>query len=158
MTEIVPDSYLAWRNLGGILSKLGRMDEAVSMTERSITIRPTAQAYSNLGTIRFFQGRYEDAARRYEQALELDGSDKRLWWNAADAWRLTGRAEKASQAYAQAIRLIERDLSVEQLRERLSELLRHYVPPAVLPTPVAEAELEPERRLAPPKLERAEHD
>ena len=50
---------------------------------------------------------------------------------------------------------IERDLSVEQLRDRLSEVLRHYVPPAALPTPVAEAELEPERPLAPPKLERA---
>ncbi len=50
---------------------------------------------------------------------------------------------------------IERDLSVEQLRDRLSEVLRHYVPPAALPTPMAEAELEPERPLAPPKLERA---
>ncbi len=51
---------------------------------------------------------------------------------------------------------IERDMTVEQLRERLSELLRHYVPPTTLPTPVAvTAE---EARLAPPKLERAEHD
>ena len=31
----------------------------------------------------------------------------------------------------------ERDLSVEQLRERLSTLLRRYVPPATLPTPIA---------------------
>jgi diadenylate cyclase len=32
---------------------------------------------------------------------------------------------------------IERDLTVEQLRERLSALLRRYVPPATLPTPIA---------------------
>ncbi len=32
---------------------------------------------------------------------------------------------------------IERDLTVEYLRERLSELLRRYVPPATLPTPIA---------------------
>ena len=31
---------------------------------------------------------------------------------------------------------IERDLTVEQLRERLSALLRRYVPPATLPTPI----------------------
>src|SRR5216684_3613435 len=31
---------------------------------------------------------------------------------------------------------IERDLSVEQLRERLGELLRRYVPPSTLPTPI----------------------
>jgi len=31
---------------------------------------------------------------------------------------------------------IERDLTVERLRERLGELLRRYVPPSTLPTPV----------------------
>jgi diadenylate cyclase len=31
---------------------------------------------------------------------------------------------------------IERDLSVEQLRDRLGELLRRYVPPSTLPTPI----------------------
>jgi diadenylate cyclase len=33
---------------------------------------------------------------------------------------------------------IERDLNVEELRERLSKLLRRYVPQATLPTPIAE--------------------
>src|SRR5215469_1347300 len=32
---------------------------------------------------------------------------------------------------------IERDVTVEQLRERLGELLRRYVPPSTLPTPIA---------------------
>jgi diadenylate cyclase len=42
---------------------------------------------------------------------------------------------------------IERDLTVEQLRQRLSELLRRYVPPATLPTSIpaagTEADVEP---------------
>ena len=33
---------------------------------------------------------------------------------------------------------IERDLTVEQLRERMGELLHRYVPPAALPTPISE--------------------
>ena len=37
---------------------------------------------------------------------------------------------------------IERDLTVEGLRQRLSELLQAYLPPAALPTPIAE-EMEP---------------
>jgi diadenylate cyclase len=53
---------------------------------------------------------------------------------------------------------IERDITVEYLRERLSELLRRYVPPATLPTPVAATPEQAERRLHPPKLERADHD
>jgi len=35
---------------------------------------------------------------------------------------------------------VERDITVEQLRQRLSELLRRYVPPAALPTPVTSGE------------------
>jgi hypothetical protein len=31
---------------------------------------------------------------------------------------------------------IERDLTVEQMRERIGELLRRYVPPSTLPTPI----------------------
>jgi diadenylate cyclase len=37
---------------------------------------------------------------------------------------------------------IERDITVEYLRERLSELLRRYVPAAALPTTVSDTELE----------------
>ncbi|MGI9101006.1 MAG: diadenylate cyclase CdaA [Terriglobales bacterium] len=51
---------------------------------------------------------------------------------------------------------IERDITVEALRERLSELFRRYVPPTTLPTPVAASEAE--RPMTPPKLERADHD
>ncbi len=49
---------------------------------------------------------------------------------------------------------IERDLTPEYLRDRLSELLRRYVRPAALPTPIAAAGAE-ERAMTPPKLERA---
>jgi diadenylate cyclase len=41
---------------------------------------------------------------------------------------------------------IERSLSPEELRRRLSELLHRYLPPATLPTPVAE-EMEPAPRI-----------
>lgn len=34
----------------------------------------------------------------------------------------------------------ERDITVEQLRERLSTLLRRYVPPVTLPTPIPQRE------------------
>ena len=40
---------------------------------------------------------------------------------------------------------IERDITVEQLRQRLSELLHRYVPPATLPTAIAPETPEPER-------------
>ena len=41
---------------------------------------------------------------------------------------------------------IERDLTVEQLRLRLSELLQAYLAPAALPTAIAADEMEPARK------------
>jgi diadenylate cyclase len=49
---------------------------------------------------------------------------------------------------------IERDITVEYLRERLSELLRRYVPTASLPTAVTDRELASEER----QLERLPHE
>src|SRR5208282_4275049 len=49
---------------------------------------------------------------------------------------------------------IERDITVEYLRERLSEQLRRYVPAATLPTTVTDRELASEER----HLERLAHD
>ncbi len=49
---------------------------------------------------------------------------------------------------------IERDITVEYLRERLSELLRRYVPTAALPTTLTDRELASEDR----KLERLSHE
>ena len=42
---------------------------------------------------------------------------------------------------------IERDITVEYLRERMSELLRRYVPTATLPTTVSDRELATERSM-----------
>jgi diadenylate cyclase len=49
---------------------------------------------------------------------------------------------------------IEREITPEELRERLSELLRRYVPQTALPTPISNGGT-PDRALTPPKLERA---
>jgi serine/threonine-protein kinase len=83
------------------------------MQQRSIQLRPTALAFSNLGTTHFFQGRYQEAARAFEKALELGTANRAVWGNLADAYlRVPGQAEKAPDVYRQAIQLAERDLAV----------------------------------------------
>jgi diadenylate cyclase len=51
---------------------------------------------------------------------------------------------------------IERDLSVEQLRERLSSLLRSYVAPTTLPTPMENGDATAEEPLRAPAPRAAE--
>jgi diadenylate cyclase len=50
---------------------------------------------------------------------------------------------------------IERDMTADELRERLSELVRRYVPRSTLPTAIGTEETE-ERDMLPPKLERTD--
>jgi len=50
---------------------------------------------------------------------------------------------------------IERDMTADELRERLSELLRRYVPPSALPTAIRDHD-EEEREMLPPKMERTD--
>jgi diadenylate cyclase len=50
---------------------------------------------------------------------------------------------------------IERDMTADELRERLSELVRRYVPRSALPTAIGTEETE-ERDMLPPKLERTD--
>ena len=50
---------------------------------------------------------------------------------------------------------IEREMTADELRERLSELLRRYVPPSALPTAIGNND-EEEREMLPPKMERTD--
>lgn len=111
MTERVID----YNNLIVIYYQMGQNDSAVAMFEKSIAIKPTADAYSNMGTIYFFQRRYADALTMYEEAIDLgiegEAFEYLIWANLADSYRYTpGNLEKATLAYEWAIQLAEKNL------------------------------------------------
>ena len=68
--QITPDNALVMRNLGAVYFLLDRPDEAASILQRALEVAPAAPIYTNLGTIRFFQGRYTDAVAAFEKAVE----------------------------------------------------------------------------------------
>ena len=55
-----PMNATMWSNVGGLHQFLGQTDEAIDAFARSLAIEPTYEAYSNLGTLQFGQGRYAD--------------------------------------------------------------------------------------------------
>jgi serine/threonine-protein kinase len=114
VTELAPDSYWGFYTLGAVYHlQGGRSEQAIAMFERSIQLRPTGAAYSNLGTIYSFQGRYQEAARAFEKAVDLGAAYRAIWGNLAEAYlRIPGQAEKAQEACRRAIQLTERDLTV----------------------------------------------
>jgi len=127
VVALVPDSLRGYSNLGAIYISLGRYADAISALERSVAIRPTDAAVSNLATAYFYQRRFADAARRYEDALKVDDRNYMVWGNLGDAyyWAPGKRAEGAA-AYRKAIALAQARLEVNAREAAIRASLARY--------------------------------
>jgi Flp pilus assembly protein TadD len=84
MAELATDPAPALAYIGAALDQLRRTDEAAAAYRRSIELRPTMAAHSNLGLLLRSQGRLEEAASEFEKAAALQPGDFRLWKNVAE--------------------------------------------------------------------------
>jgi eukaryotic-like serine/threonine-protein kinase len=110
--RLEPDSEPALRDLGAVYHALNRDDDAAAALQHALQIKPTADTYNNLGTIRFYQGRYQDAVPAFEKSVALGANNFDIWASLADAYRWTpGNADKAKQAYDTAIRLVREEIA-----------------------------------------------
>jgi serine/threonine-protein kinase len=83
------------------------------MFERSLEIRKSYNIYSNLATLYFIEGKYEDAVRTYELALTLNDNDYLTWGNLAAAYFwINGKKDTAKNIYKHAIEIAEERLKV----------------------------------------------
>ena len=113
--KLTPDNAVVMRNLGGAYFLTGRPDEAASILQRALEIRPAAATYTNLGTIRFFQGRYTDAVAAFEKAVDLSANSHLFWGNLGDGYRWApGRRPDAPAAYRRASELILQQMANKQ--------------------------------------------
>jgi Flp pilus assembly protein TadD len=101
-TELLPDFARGHANLGAALQALGRNEEALAAFQRSLAIEPTAAGWSNLGTFQFVLGRYREAQRSYEHAVQLASTDYVMWVNLGDACH-AANAPCARTAWQRAI-------------------------------------------------------
>jgi eukaryotic-like serine/threonine-protein kinase len=106
VVSLAPDSFIGYNNLGDVRLFQGNNAEAIPLLQRSLQIRKTADATSNLGTAYFQLRRYTDAAAAYEQSTQLDPQNYVLWGNLGDAYFWTPeRRHEAAGAYTRATAL-----------------------------------------------------
>ena len=109
---VTPDNVLVLRNLGAAYFLLDRPDEAASILQRALEVKAVAPIYTNLGTIRFFQGRYLDAVTAFEKAVELGATNHLYWGNLGDGLRWApGRRQDAPAAYRRAVELLNEQIA-----------------------------------------------
>ena len=109
--ELEPDNRDALDSLGAVYHILGRDDDAATALQRALEIKPDSDVYNNLGTVRFYQGRFEDSVALFEKSVALNANLYDRWSNLGDAYRWSpGHADKAKEAFKQAIQLVREEI------------------------------------------------
>jgi eukaryotic-like serine/threonine-protein kinase len=108
--KLQPDEIRALQSLGAAYHALGRDDDAAATLQRALEIKPDAEIYNNLGTIRYYQGHYDEAATAFEKTVSLSANDFNSWASLGDAYRQLHAADKAKQSYQQAVQLVKEEI------------------------------------------------
>jgi serine/threonine-protein kinase len=121
--ELQPDSRWDHQVLGSILHSQGDTKGAIASYETANRIEPTAEAFSNIGTIRYAEQRFPEAARAYREAVKLSPKNAALQRNLGDALQRLGEADESRSAYLAAAGLCEDELRVNPKSGRSLALL-----------------------------------
>ncbi|MCU1227403.1 MAG: hypothetical protein JWO97_287 [Acidobacteria bacterium] len=111
--QLHPDNLRAYNNLGAAYQFMNDNAKAIDVYAMSIRKKPTAQAYSNLGTCHYSLQHYGESASAYEKAIALEPSNFLYRLNLGDALRLVpGAQQQAAAAYGKAIELARGELRI----------------------------------------------
>ena len=126
LTKLKPNDANPFQQLGAMYLAQGDLSRARLNFEQSIKRRPNAGAFANLGTIAYYEHRYDAAVRQYEEAVKLEPAVAAHRGNLADAYRKVGRPADARAAYLKAIELGELALKVNATDATLVSRLGVY--------------------------------
>jgi len=110
--QLEPDSPVGYEDVGNVYLQQGKFQESVTPLEKALSLKPTYDVYSNLGTAYFFLRQFDRAVRMNTQALLLNPNDQAAMGNLADAYRWSGQSANAADSYHKAIDLAKAALAV----------------------------------------------
>jgi eukaryotic-like serine/threonine-protein kinase len=128
VVDLTPESFRGYANLGAAHLAEGQYEQAIAPLEQSLRIRATPATYGNLGTAYFHLRRFDEAARTYAEAADLNDRDHVLWGNLAEAQYFAGNRPAANNSYRKAIALAQETLKINPRDpEVLSRLASYHV-------------------------------
>jgi tetratricopeptide (TPR) repeat protein len=102
--ELRPKEYDYLTSLAKTYYELGDEEQAIAAYRQAVPLNP-AYVYNDWANALYDQERYEEAAARYQQSLELGPDDEVVHANLGGAYRKLGEYDKAVAEFEQAVRL-----------------------------------------------------
>lgn len=103
LLEIAPENVWGLASLAGAELVHGDLARAETLFADASRLLPHKSFFANLGTARYYQGKYSEAAQAYQKAIERAPNDPSLFLGLADAEIAQGRQEAAHDHYRTAL-------------------------------------------------------
>ena len=101
-----PTCWVVHYNLGIVLAKTGRPQEAIEHYQQALQIRPDyVEAHNNLGKELYQSGRTQEAIAEYQESLRLNPNYYQALNNLGVAFSESGRPQDAIPCFEKALRL-----------------------------------------------------
>lgn len=112
VTQLLPESSWGYLQLGAAQQAAGEREKAVENYRRSIALDPSKEAWLNLGSVDYAQGRYAEARAAFDAALRLDPNYASGHRNLGDLLRRQGDVNGALRHYKRAVSLAQEAVRV----------------------------------------------
>ncbi|MEH6637203.1 MAG: tetratricopeptide repeat protein [Halioglobus sp.] len=115
VTRLTPDVATSFANIGTAYWMMGDTQKARLAYERSLQLKPSRQAYTNIGMFYYYAGQFDAAANMQKLALDYAPDDHRVWGRLAESYRFVPDKEAESlSAYDRAVELALSNLEVNE--------------------------------------------
>ncbi|MDC0416263.1 tetratricopeptide repeat protein [Candidatus Pelagibacter sp.] len=126
ITKKFPSHPFAWKVLGIVLKKTGRINEALVVNQKSVELEPTnMETNFNLGNTLLELGKLEEAEACYRQAISIKPDYAEAHNNLGVTLQKIGKLEEAMKTF---IKIIKHNPNLTESYIKLIELLTIYDP------------------------------
>ena len=106
ITKEFPKHPFAWKVLGAALKQIGKINESLVASQKSVELDPLdAEAHNNLAILLKEQGRLKEAEASYKKAIALKPDYAEAHSNLGLVLKELGRLDEAEASYKKAITL-----------------------------------------------------
>jgi serine/threonine protein kinase/tetratricopeptide (TPR) repeat protein len=104
--NVAPNVAMPLANLGAMYVAMGKHDEAIEASMRSLQRAKNEEAYRNMGDIAFGDKQYKDALAYYEQSAAIDPKSHKVWRDIGDCYTVLGDEAKVRESYQKAAKFL----------------------------------------------------